>query len=330
MSLIDWHEARAHVVGGSEIAALFDVEDDGAGFISHRELWETKRGTMPPKPFKEPMRWGVRMEAVIVEAVREELGLNVFSWNSSDLELSAITLPPGVALHQTTKGAMLTHECGLGGNPDGLLVAPDGQIEGVEIKNISSFALRTLWPDGGETLKPSYELQCRAYMELTGFRRWHVFGLVDGCKLRQWTVEHDATIGAGLIASVRKFWQSIAANEPPPWSIARDGDAIKRLWNATDAAGTESRDGDATFVALLDEYTSARAERLAAEKREESAETRLRLAIGELESITADGWTVTAKKSKPTPGKLITADMVGTLIGAREGSRRLTVKPPKD
>lgn len=323
----DWHATRARIVGGSEVAALFDTDTgDGDGFMSRRELWETKAGRMPPRKLPAPTRWGTRLEDVIIEAVREELKLDAYAWR--DVAVDALPLPHGVTRVETDRGVMLVHESGLGGNPDGVIATPNG-IEGLEIKNVSGMALRT-WPNGGETLKPGYEMQSRAYQALTGFARWHTVALVDGRALKLWTVEYDPDVTAGLFAETRRFWASITANDPPPWCIPRDNDAIGRAWNALDAAGTVKRDGDEAFVAAAAAFADARARRLEAEKLEGAEEARLRLAIGDAETITADGWTITAKRSKDTPGTIITADMVGQTINARKGSRRLLVKPPKD
>ncbi len=328
LTVNDWHATRARVVGGSEVAALFDTPDgDGDGFMSRRELWEIKAGRMPPRKLPAPTRWGTRLEDVIIEAVREELKLDAYAWR--DVDVDALPLPHGVTRVATDRGVMLIHESGLGGNPDGVIITPDG-IEGLEIKNVSGMALRTMWPNGGETLKPGIEMQNRAYQALTGFARWHTVALVDGRELKPWTVDYDPAVTAGLFEETRRFWASIAANDPPPWCIPRDNDAIGRAWNAMNAGTTEKRDGDEAFVSAAAAFADARTRRLEAEKREEAEEARLRLAIGEAETITADGWTVTAKRAKDTAGTIITLDMVGQTINARKGSRRLLVKPPKE
>ena len=43
--------------------------------------------------------------------------------------------------------------------------------------------------------------------------------------------------------------------------------------------------------------------------------------IGDAEKVIGNGWTISAKAVSDNPGKTITQEMVGTMIGARKGYR---------
>src|SRR6185312_595228 len=76
----EWHALRARHVGGSEIAALFDLPADQRPnyMLTRFALWHVKAGNAPP-PKVDAVRtsWGLRLEEVIAEAAREREGWTV-------------------------------------------------------------------------------------------------------------------------------------------------------------------------------------------------------------------------------------------------------------
>lgn len=63
----EWHAARAHGLGGSEIAAVLGLSP----WESRFSLWHRKAGTVGPVDVSPEMEWGTRLEPVILGKYRD-------------------------------------------------------------------------------------------------------------------------------------------------------------------------------------------------------------------------------------------------------------------
>src|SRR5271156_6334970 len=69
----DWHARRSRVIGGSEIAALYQVQQPYQ--MGLYALWHYKAGNIDPPPVdNERVDWGNRLEAIIAEWAADEEG----------------------------------------------------------------------------------------------------------------------------------------------------------------------------------------------------------------------------------------------------------------
>lgn len=219
-----WLETRRRIVGGSEVAALFDDVPEDCPYSSRWQLWAEKRGMLPRRPETDPMKWGKRHEAAITQAAREDWGVDVVDW--LDVDRSQFVPAAFVEVIDTDNGFLLVHECGLGGTPDGL-ISVDDAVWVFERKTVSSWA----WQSWGGKLPASYRLQGQVYCGLLDLPGVVYAVLVGGNQLVRFEVEADPRAFAGICAEVSRFWGEVRDGVEPPIRAA-DYDAVASWYNS--------------------------------------------------------------------------------------------------
>jgi predicted phage-related endonuclease len=294
-------EFRASVVGASEIAALFDCSP----YLTHFELWHRKKGNIATPAFNhvgedgtpddERIYWGVRLEAAIIEAAKERYGY-------TDRE----------QLDRLDNGK------GLGGHPDRRVVCPHRGPGILEIKT-ADWLVRKGWGDEPPT---HYLLQSQAYQGLDGVQWGDVLVLVGGNRLERFSYDFRPKIYAEIERRVEAFWQSIAANEPPPADYTRDLGTITDLYReGTEDAVDLTADNLAHEAAAA--FLYAKEARLDAEKREDAAKAELLDKMGAASTATLNGFLVRATTVAAIPDR--PAEQ-GEIIKGRRAYRRFNVK----
>jgi len=203
----EWLEARRSFVGASEVATLFDLSP----WMTRFELWHRKAGLIPIQEKQAKLTtWGQRLEAVIAEAVCEEVGIEV-------VKPEPFTLHPRIA--------------GMGASLDYLIVNnPQGEGT-LEIKNTNDVKFRHAWRDGYGPIY--YELQLQHQMACKELD-WGMFGVfVGGNTLHTFIrYRHQPTIDL-LEQAVKEFWQSLRENIPPPPYDPNDFETVKAIYPTT-------------------------------------------------------------------------------------------------
>jgi predicted phage-related endonuclease len=292
---------RAAHVGASEAAALFDASPHLTAF----ELWHRKAGNIDTPDFmadgaanNERIEAGIRLEPAIVEWACDR-------W--------------GYVRRETPRH--LSNGKGLGGHPDQLVICPERGAGLLEVKT-ADWLVAKKW---GDEPPLNYLLQAQAYMGLSGCAWGDVIVLVGGNQLQRFQYDFRPAVYAEIEARVAAFWQSIRTNDPPKPDFARDGRTlIEVLGEPTDEIIDLRRDNEADHLACA--FLAAKADAKAADQRAEEAKNALLLKIGDAGVALLPSHRLTANQTKGSPGTLITADHVGTTLGARRGYRRFDIK----
>lgn len=304
LSESEWHAIRAKHVGGSEIAALFGVEQPYQ--LSHFALWQVKAGKIfAPEVSGKRILWGNRLETVIAECAADQE-----EWTIS-------------------KGRYHTDERteGLGASIDFEIAAPgprDGDVAGpgvLEVKNVDWMVHRSKWTGGEPPLHILLQLQHQ--LAATGYQWGAVAALVGGNEL----VVYRYTARPRLIADIRRkvaaFWQSIKdGKEPDLDGTQSTAEALRALYpELVDEAVDLSEDNEfPTLVARLVE-TSQRRREIAEEEQE--LKNRIAAKLGDCRRGWAGPYSASMSVTAAKPDRVA---QPGEIIKGRAETRRLIVK----
>lgn len=286
---------RKRHVGGSEVAALFDEHPN----LTHFELWHRKAGNIAESEFAgtERSQWGVALEpAIIDEACRRE------TWTLAD------------------KPEFVSNGRGLGGHPDAHVLIGEARAT-LECKCVDRLIVRG-W---GDEPPMNYLLQVQTYMGLAGHDSGVLVALVGGNELRIWHYDFRPRLFAEIERRVENFWRSVEQGDPPAPDFAADGRVIGELYGHGDG-GHVDLTGDNYAAVLAQRFLSAKTDEKEARERAEAAKAELVQKIGNASTARLDGFALTARRTKDTAPTLITAAMVGTTYGGRNGCRRFEVR----
>lgn len=299
----EWREIRKKYVGGSEIAGLFGMSP----YVTRFGLWNIKAGNVPEaEPDDNRIQAGNFMEPAIA------------AWASKRWETDLRKFH-GYCPHETVPG--------MGCTPD--YINSDATLS-VQIKNVDGleFYKNPQWDAESDVLTKApmhILLQCQHELACTGIKQGWLVVCVGGNRLLRMEIEPRPATIAKLETEVTAFWESIKAGAEPKPDFQSDADTIAAL-NSEVCAGK-----------LLDLSTNNRAHEVAANwiagKAAEKAgaalvdESKAELIqlFGDAEIITIGDILIKSSEVKGSPGKKITAGMVGMMIGERKGYRKFTI-----
>ena len=296
----DWHARRLSVVGASEVAALFGVQQPYQ--MGLFELWHVKAGLVPaPDVQGERIEWGNDLEAAIASVAARRQGWII---EAGDHVTDSTT--PGL-------GATLDFRI-LGGHDEighGVL----------EIKNVDWLQHRAKWTDAEP---PEHILlQLQHQLAASGCAWGYVAALIGGNRLELYRFEARPKLIAEIRRRVTAFWQSIAEGKPP----AVDGsDGTFRTLAALHPELTPDEidlRGSNEFGVACHAAVAAADRRKAAEKEEDEAKARV-LALLDGHKTGWDGaWRASVAVTPAKPDRLAEP---GEIIKGRKEARRLTIK----
>lgn len=310
-----WHELRAGCVGGSEIAAIFNL----SSYLTYWQLWHQKAGNLPAADLSDnkAVQAGRFFEEGIARWAAEK-----WEWSIGKVhEYRTCDLCPGL-------GATLDYEI-------------SGDHIPVEIK-WSVFGHG--WRHEGEDIVEApegYLLQVQSQIavtervigrELPG--GWLV-AFLSGEPRKMWVPRRAAIIDA-IREEVAYFWQTIRDKKEPDPDFTKDGAALLSLFEERPRTNIEIDEGSplyADVVTMFDQRAAAdELEKLAKAAKDEMDARILDVVLKAAEGRNTDPDAVTLRVGEartlkivpvaPSPGKLVTEDMVGTRVGARAGHSR--------
>lgn len=180
-----WHAARAHGIGGSEIAAVLGLSP----WESRFSLWHRKKGLAAPVVQNDVMYWGTRLEDVI----RDEFNLR-----------HADDLPPAQTIGTWRHPARPWQIA----NPDGR--CGDELYEGKTAFNDDGWG-----EPGTDEIPVYYRTQCLWYLDVFGLKRCHVAVLISGSDYREYFVEHSPDEVRIMLDRARDFLDTLDFNQRP-------------------------------------------------------------------------------------------------------------------
>lgn len=196
--------ARRNGIGGSDAAAILGISK----WKTPLEVYLDKvLGTSEKDEDNQYIRWGNRLEPVIIAAFEEQTGLKC-------------ELEPNMLKHPE-------HEFMLA-NIDARIV---GQNAILECKTAGQFMAKEWSIEGGDKLPESYMIQCAHYAEVCNVDKVYIAVLIGGSDFRIYHYDRDRKLGEAIIKAEHKFWHENVLKKVPPDPINRD-DALK-LYNTS-------------------------------------------------------------------------------------------------
>ena len=298
----EWHSARAQVVGGSEIAALYGVQQPYQ--MGLYALWYVKAGLIEPPPVEgERIDWGNDLESAIATVAARREG-----W----------TISPGGQVQDA-------HCPGLGCTLDFVIenTGPEGN-GALEIKNVDGMVFKNKWENGEPPLHILLQLQHQ--LAATGYSWGVVCSLVNGNKLELYRYDARPKLIADIRTRVTAFWKSIRENKPP--AIDGSDSAFYALRELTPELVDDAicLDGDNRFSEACAELAEVQERKKVAETREKELKAEIELKLGEHKRGWGSGWAANFIVNGGSEGTLITPEMVGTYMGGRKGHRYIKIK----
>lgn len=190
----EWHAARAHGLGGSEIAAVLGLSP----FESRYSLWHRKANLIGPVAESPEMEWGTRLEDAVAGKYRD---------NNTDLYV----LKPGTYRHVDRPWQIA--------NPDGLSWLRELGVseEPIGLLEVKTSPFGDKW---GETGTDNIPVHVRAqvlwYLDVFGLPWADVVVLVSGLDYREYRVNYDADEARLLRDAAQEFLATLDAGTPPP------------------------------------------------------------------------------------------------------------------
>ena len=294
---------RASHIGASEVAALFDASP----YLTRFELFHRKLGTIDVPEFNatidgtpenERIWWGVKLEAVIIEAACER-------WGYVPVETPA----------------RLDNGKGLGGHPDKVVMCPKRGRGILEVKT-ADWLVAKKW---GAEPPVHYLLQAQSYAGLAGVNWADIVYLVGGNQLERHQEVFRPVVYADIETRVARFWKDLEAGNIPKPDYSRDGDTIRALYEDAGETLIDLR-LDNRMPDLLTEYLDAKKDEKLATARVDAAQAEILENLGSNGAAMVEGFSCRVPTVAGKPDSIITADMVGQVIKGRKPHRRFYIK----
>lgn len=301
-----WLQLRHADITSTEVAALFNLSP----YITPYELFVRKcsNEVIKIQP-NERMRWGNRLEAAIANGVAEDMKWAIRK--SSDY----IRLP----------------DQRIGSSFDYWIDKSNHDGPGIlEVKNVDSSAYSNHWIESGDHVEaPEHiELQVQHQLLVSGLEWAAIVALVGGNTTKIIVRPRDPRISQAILDKVGNFWDMVKKGQAPDIDYHRDSEfIIKELRNRANAGEVVNADQD--LEQLILKYRGASAACAAAEQSRDALKAEILMRIGTASKVISTYGTLSCGVTDPSPGKMVTADMVGLHIGARAGFRQFRFNTKK-
>lgn len=300
----EWHALRARHVGGSEVAALFDLptEQRPNYMMTRFALWHVKAGNAPPPQVDSPRpKWGLRLEEAIAEAAAETHG-----WTIARGGYIRDATTPGL-------GCTLDYTVALD---------PDEEGPGVlECKNVDWMVHRRSWTD--EEPPIHILLQHQHQLAATGYGWGAVAALVGGNDLRIFRYKARPKLIGEIRRRVREFWESIAQGKEPPVDGSDSASAVLTALYPELVDDSIDLSASNEWAEAAHGLFNAAEARRASNDAYDAAKNRVVALLGPHKRGYGNGWSVNCAVTPENPGR---EPKPGELIGKRAETRRYTVK----
>jgi len=299
-----WLALRAHDITSTEISVLFGLSP----YLGKLELWHRKKNNEVVKlPPNERMKWGSRLESAIALGAAEENG-----WKAEPRK--SYTRIPSLRI---------------GSSFDFQVQCPNRGVGLLEVKNVDGGTFAKHWVEHatGDIEAPEHiELQLQHQLEVADLNWGAIVALVGGNTLKTLIRKREPDVAQRIRSEVAAFWSSIDADQPPKADFAKDAEFIIKSLRATShdnlvlaaPPGLETK---------LEQYMSLQQHATIIDGQIDALKAEILMEIGPASKVVSKYGTLSCGNTKPNPGKLITADMVGLHIGGRAGFRQFRFTP---
>lgn len=209
-----WLGLKKTVVGGSEIAALYDLHP----YLSRWTLHQRKRGKLPEQPTSGAMKRGQYMEPVALKMLQERYP----EWDVYN-----------------PRAHYSDSEYGLGATPDTLAYDTARGRGTIQIKSLLPSVLRDVWLNGSAIMPPMYvQLQVQLEMAMTDATWGAVAPIVVDHEIDLHVIEiprRDDVIDS-MKTRALEFWQEVFEDREPEPDYKRDAEGIRSLLRQDDGS----------------------------------------------------------------------------------------------
>ncbi|MGB9154376.1 MAG: YqaJ viral recombinase family protein [Alphaproteobacteria bacterium] len=297
-----WLSLRKSDLTSTEISALFNL----CPYLTKFELYHAKKdGLILPFKENERMKDGKDMEVFAANKVAKKNG-----WTVRPLQVYA-RIP----------------ELRLGASFDFEAICPKRGKGILEIKAVDYFRHKQKWSE--EEIPPHIEIQARHQMLCAKEYNWScVAAFTSIYDHHEYLFDRDEAFENGLIAASKSFWSDVDNGHAPEPDFVKDAAVISALYKN---AGGEAVDlsADNQLSDLLAEYLRVKEEAKSWGDKQDALKSEIHFKMGERAKGFTPEYAVDTGWTKGSEGTVVTTEMVGTVIGAKSGYRKLLVKPYK-
>ncbi len=185
LSREQWLENRRAGIGGSDAAAILGMSK----FRTPLQVYLDKIGQAPETPETTEMRWGKKLEPLILEEYQE---------------LTGVEITPNVLVFHDKHPWMM-----------GTLDAMRADRRVVEAKCVGFNRFGEWGEEGSDYVPTDYLLQVQHYLAVTGSTIADIAALFSGNTLRIYTVQADQDLIDAMTMREAEFWQRVITRNPP-------------------------------------------------------------------------------------------------------------------
>lgn len=263
----EWHEARRHGLGGSEIAAVLGLSPYESRFTLHHR----KAGLAGPQEENNEMEWGKRLEPVIADKWADE---------HPDVTLERT----GVWCHPDRPWQICS--------PDRFIIRSGSDTP--DLLEIKTARVDVGWgAEGTDEVPPHIRVQCLWQADTFDRPRTFVAVLIGGCDYREYVIERDEAECAELRAAAVEFLDGLAEGRLP------DIDAHSATYTLIRELHPEIEPVEVPLETdLAVAYVSTHRAVKDAEARHAEAKSRVAAAMGTAQRATWDGHTIATRQAR--------------------------------
>lgn len=267
-----WKELRARNVGGSEVAALFNLSP----YTTHYRLWHEKRGLLIPVEIEnERIQAGQFLEPAIIAWANQKWGLSLLKCQE-------------YVEHATVKG--------MGCTPDAFDTEHLDTI--AQIKNVDGLRFKTEWEAEGDTIMKApihILLQVQHEMDVCQKTRSYLIVCVGGNRLYVMECQRDEDICRIIRNKIAAFW---ASTEPPSPEFDKDADTIKRIKKSLPALKFDDLSEDTRLYKILKDFQKLKQKTLQANDQLEAMGAEITYLSKQYEAVRCRDIVVTFKNNR--------------------------------
>lgn len=302
----EWLDDRKKDITSTDVSALFGVSP----YKSYRQLWEQKKhGHDDSIKETERMRAGLYLESGIA------------SWAIDELKREH-----GHIIGEKVDTYERDEADRMGSSFDWILIDGNGQKMILEIKNVDGYIFKRNWgvDENGNIVAPLHiELQLQHQLELTGIDVGYFGVLVGGNSLNIVRRDRNRMVGQNIRRKIREFWSSIDADDPPAYDYSMDHAYILETASSIHAVGECHASEE--VESLMAQYLKARRINKESDETCKALRAQITHMTQDYSKVIGRDWVVDTRLVGVSEGKIVTQDMVGTVVGSRSGYRQFRI-----
>lgn len=312
---MEWLNLKAQDISSTEVSALFGMSP----YLTKFELYHIKKEAQIVEiEDNDRMKWGRRLEDVIAQGWAEDNGLQIRK--KDEYMRHGQCRRMGASFDYEIVGASTKY------NNQYIETFREHGHGLLEIKKVDYLIYRDQWDK--EEAPAHIEFQVQQQMEVSDLNWTVICPLVAGNELKDFLRLRDREMGNGLVDAVHAFW---GLTEAPQADYSKDAEFIIKLYSK---AGQDVYMPSGDSLTLLEQMCAQYKEASIAEANASDLKQVIKAQIVEMAgndvgSAITPNWKINLGEVKGSPGTVITAEMVGTITGARKGYRQCRITENK-